>query len=190
MYTAVRIEKQSALKLVGFAYETFPRETMGRVYGTVWEKRTGDRFIVEDAIADQVAERYPSTVIVSEDCSNRLKFIVGEGIGGFHSHTPPPQKNGKKMYAVAGMSKSDERKLQEEYSDGIEIIVAINRLWRRVPLRLRNDDSCLTGCFVDNSNVYNFDISAHYLEHFQNGNTRTRRARLSVPVRELRQYFV
>jgi hypothetical protein len=186
----VRIRKNPFDRLVARAYETLRVESIGTVFGEKVERKSGDKFIVEEIDPSQIASRGKNFVEVDNSADRRFHSIVGDGIGGFHSH--PYEigfwrgESGIK-YARVNLSDVDLKSFMEFHPGGIEIVVALNPAEHLSKLNI--GEHLVSGCFSDNERKFRFSIGAYYLDKCGNGAFRARRAAISVPVRYLKNYF-
>jgi len=178
MRNSVRIEEDALVKLVGFAYETLSEEAVGGVYGEVVEGRK-TRYVVDDVVQYQTAVIYPTRADIFVEPVRRLRSIIGEGIGRYHSHAALNTNS-----SVVTLSPKDKKDL-EERPEEIEVVIAFNKRKRRTPLRLNK--TTLSGTIKGRRNVYGFEIGAFYLEKTVNGLYVVRRAGLDASLGRLRK---
>lgn len=124
----VFISENAFLAMVVGAVEVFHRETLGILLGY----KTENAFVVQNAIAYQTSERYPTEVQRDDQAHKRIKSFLenvkspAKIIGDFHSHTQFGENKG-------GFQPSKED--IDEMKDGqVYLIVEINtknkaRIW-------------------------------------------------------------
>jgi hypothetical protein len=181
------METPAILRAIGWAFEDYPRETIGIAYGEQHQGRHGRRVLVSNVDGIQANLKTPLKTDWDITKVRRFETIVGESIGSFHSHTYLRKRNGEAEYGQVYMGNVDKKDL-DEYLDKIEIIVALNPAQRWSPLTV--GDFLASGCFEYRGRLYRFQMGVYYIEPTNNGNGRVRRSRISVPMRELRNYFL
>lgn len=178
MGVVTRISGDPFRDSIAFAFETLRRETVGSVYGEVHERKSGNRkILVEKVYPDQMAKRCPTWTSRNYNAHERFEAINGESFGLLHSH---PDE-------TVFLGFDDLLELKERYPQGISIVVALNRAERLIEPHA--DDFLVTVSFQYRGEKYRARVGVYYLESYQTGNYRKRRSRISVPIRELRNYF-
>lgn len=180
-----RIKTAAILRVVGWAFQDYPCETTGIAFGDEWEGRYGHRFEVLDADRILTISQTPTNVISDDSSVRRFEAIVGESMGAFHSH---PRYGRNKEKGRLALGKSDRHNLIEGDPYEIEIVIALNPAERWSPMALK--DFTFSGCFEYRRRLYRASIGAYYAEPITDERNRPRRAQLSVPLRELRNYFI
>ena len=116
----VFISENAFLAMVVGAVEVFHRETLGILLGY----KTENAFVVQNAIAYQTSERYPTEVQRDDHAHKRIKSFLenvkspAKIIGDFHSHTQFGESKG-------GFQPSNED-IDEMKNGQVYLIVEIN----------------------------------------------------------------
>ena len=116
----VFISENAFLAMVVGAVEVFHRETLGILLGY----KTENAFVVQNAIAYQTSERYPTEVQRDDHAHKRIKSFLenvkspAKIIGDFHSHTQFGENKG-------GFQPSKED-IDEMKNGQVYLIVEIN----------------------------------------------------------------
>lgn len=149
----IYLDENNIESLIRSAIETYPKETIGSVFGTFEKKENSLLWRVSGVHAIQSATRRENEAIMHVNVVNESWSLINSYIGSYHSH---PYDFDKKERLTRKLSKED-RELHPKSSTEVEIIVNVYKVPRR--FRLTEDKRIICGNIpLEGGGYYRIDI--------------------------------
>ncbi|MBS3094893.1 hypothetical protein J4474_04460 [Candidatus Pacearchaeota archaeon] len=147
------IDERHLESLLRSGIETYPRETLGTVFGTLKKEKNSFIWEVSAVHPIQLATRKEDEVKAYENIVNEDWSMINPHIGNYHSHNYDFNNQDR---LTRGISKED-KEAHSENSEEIELIINLYKIPKR--FRLTNNPQVISGNLpLENIGYYRFDI--------------------------------